>query len=419
MRSVARGRRGLDVRRHVLQLRQRSQPLLEDAAPSGPARCCSPSCSVYWYCVLLGRPPTWMSWRTCMNSVIAVDLRQLRLAAARRSGRPMPCRSLERLQVDHHPALADASGSARSSSRRCRRRDRPSTIWPSAWIRSAMAAKEMSGAASATPMIRPVSSCGKKPFGVITRSSRSSRPRVASVTPSVSALMPQHPVAARVRSAARTASNARSEQPIERGRARRDALMPQDQPGAQHRRHGQRDDPGHHNRGADGHGEFAEQAADDAAHQQHRDEDGDQRDRHRDDGEPHLARALEGRFQRRLARLDVTDDVLDHHDRVVDDEADRDGEPHQRQVVEAVAEQIHDAEGRDQRQRDREARDHGRPDIAQEQRRSPARRAPTVSISVNCTSCTDALMVCVRSPDDVHVRRWAAATRVKRRQASP
>ena len=46
----------------------------------------------------------------------------------------------------------------------------------------------------------------------------------------------------------------------------------------------------------------------------------------RDDGEADLARALERRFERRLALLDVAHDVLDHDDGIVDHEADGDGE---------------------------------------------------------------------------------------------
>ena len=45
--------------------------------------------------------------------------------------------------------------------------------------------------------------------------------------------------------------------------------------------------------------------------------------------------------QRRLAPLHVPDDVLQHDDRVVDDEADRERERHEREVVERVAEQPH------------------------------------------------------------------------------
>ena len=53
--------------------------------------------------------------------------------------------------------------------------------------------------------------------------------------------------------------------------------------------------------------------------------------------------ALERRLQRRFALLDVARDVLDHDDGVVDDEAGGDGQRHQREVVQAVAEQVHDA----------------------------------------------------------------------------
>ena len=58
--------------------------------------------------------------------------------------------------------------------------------------------------------------------------------------------------------------------------------------------------------------------------------------------------------------------VLHHHDGVVDDEADRDGECHQRQVVETEIEQIHHRERAEQRQRHGDARNERRPEIAQE-----------------------------------------------------
>ena len=83
------------------------------------------------------------------------------------------------------------------------------------------------------------------------------------------------------------------------------------------------------------------------------------------------------RLERLLAVLDVADDVLDHHDGVVDDEAGADRQRHQRQVVEREAAEPHHAEGRDQRQRQRHAGDDGGADRAQEQQhhqRRPARR---------------------------------------------
>jgi hypothetical protein len=60
-------------------------------------------------------------------------------------------------------------------------------------------------------------------------------------------------------------------------------------------------------------------------------------------------------------------DVLQHHDGVVHHEADRQGQRHEREVVQAVAEQVHHRKGPDQRQRKRQTGDHGGPEIPQEQ----------------------------------------------------
>ena len=51
------------------------------------------------------------------------------------------------------------------------------------------------------------------------------------------------------------------------------------------------------------------------------------------------------------AVLEMAHDVLDHDDGIVDHEADRDRQRHQREVVEAVAQLIEHREGADQRQR--------------------------------------------------------------------
>ena len=110
-------------------------------------------------------------------------------------------------------------------------------------------------------------------------------------------------------------------------------LLRLEEVGADHRRHRQRHDDrhgdGHHQR----HRELAQHASGDAAHEQHRNEGGDQRHADGDDGEADLPRADERGLHRRHAALDVAVDVLDHDDGVVDDEADGDGEGHQRQVV--------------------------------------------------------------------------------------
>ena len=59
-------------------------------------------------------------------------------------------------------------------------------------------------------------------------------------------------------------------------------------------------------------------------------------------------------------------DVLEHDDGVVDHEAHGDGQRHQGQVVQAVAERVHHAEGADERHGQGDARDQGRAQVAQE-----------------------------------------------------
>ena len=156
------------------------------------------------------------------------------------------------------------------------------------------------------------------------------------VTTSVSALVVEHPLERRGRRSATMPSKPRSNARANASRSLLGVRLAQDA-AAHHRRQRQRQD----RRDADGDRqrdrELAEQAADEPAHEQQRDQHRDQRDRQRHDGEADLLGALERGLERRLALLDVARDVLDHHDRVVDDEAGRDGERHQRQVVEAVA----------------------------------------------------------------------------------
>ena len=77
-------------------------------------------------------------------------------------------------------------------------------------------------------------------------------------------------------------------------------------------------------------------------------------DGRRDDGEADLVRAVERREQWRFAFLDAPMRVLEHDDRVVDDEADRQHEREQRHEVDRVAEQREHGERRDQAQRNRD-----------------------------------------------------------------
>ena len=136
---------------------------------------------------------------------------------------------------------------------------------------------------------------------------------------------------------------------------------------AQHRRQRQRNESGNDNGDRDGDREFAEDAADHAAHQQHRDEHGNQREGDRHDGEADFARAFQRRLERPHAAFDVADDVLQHDDGVIDDEADRQSQRQQRHVVDGEAEQIHRRAGADQRHRHGERRNDGGRYFAQKQ----------------------------------------------------
>ena len=82
---------------------------------------------------------------------------------------------------------------------------------------------------------------------------------------------------------------------------------------------------------------------------------------------PISRRAVHRRLERLLAHLHVPDDVLQHDDRVVDDEADGERERHQREVVERVAAEVHHGERADDRHRQREAGDHRRREVSQEE----------------------------------------------------
>ena len=144
------------------------------------------------------------------------------------------------------------------------------------------------------------------------------------------------------------------------------AGLGREEPRAQHRRQRQRDAEREDERHRHRDGEFLKQLADIAAHQKQRNEHRDQGQRDRDDGEADLARAFQRGLHRREAVFEVTHDVLDDDDGVVDDEADGDRQSHQRQIVEAVAQRVKRRERADQGQRHRDRRNDGGPEAAQE-----------------------------------------------------
>ena len=151
--------------------------------------------------------------------------------------------------------------------------------------------------------------------------------------------------------------------PAPRRLGRRRAMP--DELGAHHRHQGQRDHRRDQNRHRQSDGKFPEKPPDHVAHEQERDQDGDQGNGQGDDGETDLLRALQGRLQRAVALLHVTGDILDHDDGIVHDEAGGDRQGHEREIVQAEAEQIHDGESADEGERNREAGNDGGGDVAQ------------------------------------------------------
>ena len=136
--------------------------------------------------------------------------------------------------------------------------------------------------------------------------------------------------------------------------------------GREHGGGGEGDDEGDGDGDGEGDGELAEEAAYDAAHEQDGDEDRDERGRHGEDGEADFAGAFEGGVEGGEAFFEMAGDVFDDDDGVVDDEAGGDGEGHEAEVVERVAEHVHDAEGAEEGERDGDRGDEGGAGFAEE-----------------------------------------------------
>ena len=135
---------------------------------------------------------------------------------------------------------------------------------------------------------------------------------------------------------------------------------------AHHRRRGKRYHQGDRDGRGKRHREFAKQSADHSAHHQDGNENRDQRGAHGQDGEGDLPCAQQRGLKGRFSLLDVAGDVFEHDDGVVDDEPRRDGERHEREIVQAVAEQVHHSEGADEGNRNGDARNEGGSNVAQE-----------------------------------------------------
>ena len=132
--------------------------------------------------------------------------------------------------------------------------------------------------------------------------------------------------------------------------------------GCHRQRHRRRDQNGVDERP----GKFLQQAADNACLKQHRNEGRHQRHADRNHGEPDLPRASQRGLQRRQSKLEIGVHVLDHHNRIVDDEADRHRQREQRNVVDRKPRRPHQRTGASQRQRHGNARGYRRRDAPQE-----------------------------------------------------
>ena len=95
----------------------------------------------------------------------------------------------------------------------------------------------------------------------------------------------------------------------------------------------------------------------DARNEGGRHEDGDEHERNRQNGRSDLVHGAVRGHGGIIAEADVALDILDHHDRVVDDDADRQHKAEEGQHVEREAESIKHGERADQRHRDRDDRD--------------------------------------------------------------
>src|SRR6516162_4528871 len=145
----------------------------------------------------------------------------------------------------------------------------------------------------------------------------------------------------------------------------------------------QRDEAGDHRRGRDRHRELTEEQPGDAGDEGGRHEDGAEREGDRDQRPTDLVHRPMGCLQGRHAVAHVALDVFDDDDRVVDDDADREHEAEQGQVVERYAEGHKDRERPDEGDRNRNDRDDGRsPALQEEEYDATTRRIATKIVTM-------------------------------------
>ena len=121
-----------------------------------------------------------------------------------------------------------------------------------------------------------------------------------------------------------------------------------------------------HNRGTQRHSKLTKEPADDSSHHEDGDEYGYERRAHRKNGEANLARPTKCRLHRAHSLLQITRDVFQNDDGVVNYKSSRNGQRHQRKIVQAISQQVHDPESSDQRKGDCDTGNQGRAECSQE-----------------------------------------------------
>ncbi len=122
------------------------------------------------------------------------------------------------------------------------------------------------------------------------------------------------------------------------------------------------------------------------------------------DGEASLFGAFQRGIHRLFALFDVARNILDHHDGVIHNETCGDGQRHHREVVQAVAREVHDSKV--------PTSESGTAMLGiivaerlRRNRKMTITTSPMVSRSSNSTSFTEARMATVRVSDDLNVDR--------------
>ena len=120
--------------------------------------------------------------------------------------------------------------------------------------------------------------------------------------------------------------------------------------------------------GHDGDAELVKELADDAAHKANGQEYGDDGQRGGQHGQANFLRTFQCCLIGVLAHLHMAHDVFAHHDGVINQQTHTQRQCHQRDHVDGKAEPVHEEEGADQRDGQRQPRDHGGAPGVQEQK---------------------------------------------------